>query len=210
MNMDTWLVTISAYDYKNKDKETKEKSISISTVRYEEEDIIKHSTTVNKSTATYEEEYMIEHSIIVNNTKSIMNEQSIHKAMSDFLSEINHCIYGVLALQLGDKPVLSKMYNDPDTYNDIYNIINKYEMCMMYRLFDTLINDIMLKCNHDISYVEIKPIHIFDQEIIDKTDIADITVQINMKKEEESTRVYDIINNIPVIIHKEKSREEKV
>lgn len=207
MNIDTWLVTISAYDYKNKDKETKEKSISISTVRYEEEDIIKHSTTVNKSTATYEEEYMIEHSIIVNNTKSIMNEQSIHKAMSDFLSEICHCIYGVL---VDKKDILSKIRDDPDTYNSIHSIINKYEMCIMYRLFDTLINDILLKCNHNISHVEIKPIHIFDQEIIDKTDIADITVQIDMKKEEESTRVYDIINNIPVIIHKEKSREEKV
>ena len=207
MNIDTWLVTISAYDYKNKDKETKEKSISISTVRYEEEDIIKHSTTVNKSTATYEEEYMIEHSIIVNNTKSIMNEQSIHKAMSDFLSEINHCIYGIL---VDKKNILSEIRDDPDTYNNIYKIISKYEMCIMYRLFDTLINDIMLKCNHNISYVEIKPIHIFDQEIIDKTDIADVTVQIDMKKEKESTRVYDIINNIPVIIHKEKSREEKV
>lgn len=207
MNIDTWSVTISAYDYKNKDKETKEKSISISTVRYEEEDIIKHSTTVNKSTATYEEEYMIKHSIIVNNTKSIMNEQSIHKAMSDFLSEINHCIYGIL---VDKKNILSEIRDDPDTYNNIYKIISKYEMCIMYRLFDTLINDIMLKCNHNISYVEIKPIHIFDQEIIDKTDIADVTVQIDMKKEKESTRVYDIINNIPVIIHKEKSREEKV
>ena len=201
MNIDTWLVAINAYDYKNKDKEAKEKSISISAIRYEEEDIIKYSTTVNKSTTTYEEAYMIEHSIIVNNTKLIINEQAIHKAMSDFLSEINHCIYGIL---VDKKDILSKIRDDPDTYNNIDNIINKYEICIMYRLFDTLINDILLKCNHDISHVEIKPIHIFDQEIIDKTDIADITVQIDMKKKkEESTRVYDTINNIPIIIHKE-------
>lgn len=200
INMDTWSIIIRAYDYKDKDKKAKEKSISITTVRYEEEDIIEHSAIVNKSTTTHEEEDIIEqHSIIVNNTKSIINEQAIVEAMRNFLSEIDHCIYGIFAY---DKDVLSKMCYDPDTCNNIASIIQRYDMCIMYRLFDTLLNDILLKRNNDVSHVEIKPIHIFNQEIIDKTNIADITVQIDMKKKEESTKVYNI-TNIPVIIHKE-------
>ena len=181
--IDTWLLTITVSAYKDEDKKVKEDSLIMQTVRYEKDDIIHDS-------------------IVVNNVKSSINQMYIQNTINDILPEIEPFAIGAM---VHFKEIFVNILKDC-VYDNLSCIVSKYGLSIVYRLFDTLINDILLKCDYDASCIEIKPIHILDKEFMDKYGI-DLIIQADLKRDAEKPIIlldHDILN-IPVNIIKDKN-----
>lgn len=141
-------------------------------------------------------------SLVVNGVKLAINQMYIQSAINDILPEINSYTIGVL---VHFKELFKNILKDYG-YSNLNHIVSKYILSIVYRLFDTLINDVLLKCDYDISCIEIEPIHIFDKEFIDKYGV-DLTIQADLKRDKEEPIIlldHDDLN-IPVNIIKDKN-----
>lgn len=185
ITIDNWSLVITISAYKDEDKKVKEKLLLIQTVRCEKDDIIHNS-------------------LVVNGIKLAINQMSIQSAINDILPEINSYTIGAL---VHFKELFINILKD----YDLEHIASKYALsmvprCIMYRLFNTLIKDVLLKCDYDISCIEIEPIHIFDKEFIDKYGV-DLTIQADLKRNKEEPIIildHDSLS-IPVNIIKDKN-----